>query len=321
MALSEFELIERFFSHIGHPREDVLLGVGDDCALVQVPAGENLAVSVDTLVEGVHFYAGTDPEKLGHKALAVNLSDLAAMGAIPAWATLALTLPESDSEWLKSFMRGFSALANRHRVQLVGGDTTRGALSVTIQVHGFVPPGKALTRDAARAGERIGITGTLGDAGLALQQMAGGRLPEKWLRERLDAPSPRLAAGLALRDLATSAIDVSDGLLADLGHICARSRVGARLELWNLPLSHEVDEHIKMSGDWSLPLTAGDDYELCFTVPPDRCRQIEAALGGIEERVAWIGVVEKDPGIRCLNADGRQIEAGQGGYQHFQSAK
>jgi len=320
MTLSEFQLIEHFFSRVGCAREDVLLGVGDDCALLSVPAGENLAVTIDTLVEGVHFHPGTDPQKLGHKALAVNLSDLAAMGAMPAWATLALTLPQNDGEWLASFMRGFSALANRHQVQLIGGDTTRGPLTISVQVHGFVPPGKALTRDAARPGDKIGITGTLGDAGLALLQLADGKLPKRSLRERLESPTPRLAAGLALRDLASAAIDISDGLLADLGHICERSGVGAKLELNKLPLSEEVKAHVKKSQEWSLPLTAGDDYELCFTVSPDYCAQTEATLDKLEGGFTWIGVIEKSQGVRCLEADGRQVETGQGGYQHFQSA-
>lgn len=320
MGLSEFELIEQFFLRTGCVREDVLLGVGDDCALLRIPAGEDMAVTVDTLVETVHFHPGTDPEKLGHKSLAVNLSDLAAMGAVPAWATLALTLPVSDSAWLAAFMRGFSALANRHRVQLIGGDTTRGPLTISVQAHGFVPPGKALTRHSARAGDRIGVTGTLGDAGLALLQMAGGGVPGRWLRERLETPMPRLASGLALRDLASAAIDISDGLLADLGHICRRSGVGARVELPKLPLSQEVEMHVKKSGDWSLPLTAGDDYELCFTVPPEFCARIEERLDRMEGGFAWIGVIEKDEGMRCFAADGRQIETSQSGYQHFQSA-
>lgn len=320
MPLSEFELIERFFSQAGCCREDVLLGVGDDCALLQIPSGENLAISIDTLVEGIHFHPDVDPEQLGHKSLAVNLSDLAAMGAIPAWATLALTLPRSDSVWLASFMRGFSALANRHRVQLVGGDTTRGPLTISVQVHGFVPPGKALTRHAARPGDKIGVTGTLGDAGLALQQMAAAKPTSRFLRERLEHPLPRLDTGLALRDLANAAIDISDGLLADLGHICTSSGVGARLELQRLPLSGEVEEHVKKSGDWSLPLMAGDDYELCFSVPWERCTQVEAALGSLDGGLTWIGLIEQEQGVRCFGLDGHQIETGPGGYQHFQSA-
>ena len=320
MPLSEFELIQRFFSPTGCCREDVLLGVGDDCALLQIPSGENLAVSIDTLVEGVHFHPDVDPELLGHKALAVNLSDLAAMGAVPAWATLALTLPRSDSAWLASFMRGFFTLADRHQVQLVGGDTTRGPLTISVQVHGFVPPGKALTRHTARAGDRIGVTGTLGDAGLALQQMAAVKPTSRYLRERLERPLPRLETGLALRGLANAAIDISDGLLADLGHICRRSGVGARLELQRLPLSVEVAEHVKKSGEWSLPLTAGDDYELCFSVPPARCQQAEAALGSLDGGLTWIGLIEQEPGVRCFGQDGCRIETGTGGYQHFQSA-
>lgn len=321
MPISEFELIERFFSSARLMREDVLLGVGDDCALLKPAAGQILAVSIDTLVEGVHFREDIDPQRLGHKALAVNLSDLAAMGAVPAWATLALTLPRSDSRWLAAFMHGFNALSERHQVQLVGGDTTRGPLTITVQVHGFIPQGQALTRDAAKPGDRIGVSGTLGDAGLALRQLAAGLVASGSLLERLESPEPRLATGLALRGLANAAIDISDGLVADLGHICQRSRVGARLELDKLPLSPEVGSYVKKSGDWSLPLTAGDDYELCFTVPADRIALVEAAMGHIKQSFCWIGVIETDPGIRCFGPEGHQFEVTAGGYQHFQSAE
>ncbi|MES9961666.1 MAG: thiamine-phosphate kinase, partial [Sedimenticola sp.] len=200
MAISEFELIRRFFSHQGEPRGDVVVGVGDDCALLQPPPGEQLAVSIDTLVEGVHFLQGTDPFLLGHKALAVNLSDLAAMGARPAWVTLALALPDSDPQWLEAFSKGFSSLARAHGVQLIGGDTTRGPLTVTVQVHGFVEPDRALLRNAAEAGDLVYVTGTLGDAALALKMLQGetpanDQLP--FLRRRLEAPEPRIEEGLA----------------------------------------------------------------------------------------------------------------------------
>ncbi|MCB1760574.1 MAG: thiamine-phosphate kinase [Gammaproteobacteria bacterium] len=320
MACTEFELIERFFNAATRPREDVLLGIGDDCALLRVPAGCELAVSIDTLVSGVHFFADADPQALGHKALAVNLSDLAAMGAEPAWVTLALTLPTADELWLERFMAGFAALADRHQVQLVGGDTTRGPLCITVQAHGVVPQGAALRRDGARVGDRIGVTGSLGDAGLALERLCAGEPLDRSLRARLEQPEPRLAAGIGLRPLANSAIDLSDGLLADLGHICQRSGVGARLELARLPLSEAVEKQVKMRCEWSLPLTSGDDYELCFSVPPQCCAQVEEVLAGEVGGCTWIGVIEEDQGVRCYGTDGRLSRAVQGGYQHFRDA-
>lgn len=316
MSLSEFDLIRRFFAAVGATRDDVLLGVGDDCALVQVPEGEQLAVTVDTLVEGVHFLPGCDPESLGHKALAVNLSDLAAMGARPAWATLALTLPAADPEWLSGFSSGLGSLARRFAVQLIGGDTTSGPLGITVQVQGFVPAGEALRRDAAAAGDLIAVTGTLGDAGLALRQRQAG-LPPGRLDRRLDRPTPRVEAGLALRGIARAAIDVSDGLLADLGHICRASGVGASLELSALPLSPQVQAQVKASGDWTLPLSSGDDYELCVTIPASHWKRAveETAAAGVE--LTRIGVIETETGIRCRNGKGVMVEAGNAGYQHF----
>jgi thiamine-monophosphate kinase len=320
MAVSEFELIETYFSHTGKPREDVVLGVGDDCALLRPPPGQLLAVSIDTLVEGVHFLAGTDPEALGHKALAVNLSDLAAVGASPAWATLALTLPDSDTAWLKAFSAGFAALAERFGVQLVGGDTTRGPLTITVQVQGFTDPGKVLRRDRARPGDRIGVTGTLGDAALALKLGAGVE-PEAGtggaLTERLHRPSPRIAEGRALAGLANAAIDVSDGLLADLGHICSQSGVGALIDTSLLPLSKAVAAHIKETGDWSIPLAGGDDYELCFTARPQLTPKIEAVMHRLGSGFRWIGEIGKAPGVRCRGLSRGALKGMAGGYEHF----
>jgi len=323
MSVSEFQLIEHHFSRLGAVRDDVLLGVGDDCALLQVPAGKALAVSLDTLVEGVHFLPGVDPESLGHKALAVNLSDLAAMGAEPAWATLALTLPRVDEAWVEAFCRGFAQLANRYQVQLVGGDTTRGPLSISVQVHGFVEAGQALRRDGAASGDLIYVSGTLGDAGLALQAAAGEYDPGPYrveLQARLDRPQPRIELALALRHLASAAIDLSDGLLADLGHICQRSGCGARLELSSIPLSPALDRFMRGRGDWGVPLASGDDYELCLVVPRNRQVEFEQVAAGLETPLTRIGEIEPEPCIRCYDASGNPVTIGRGGYDHFGQA-
>ncbi len=317
---SEFDLIARYFSRGPVQRDDVVLGVGDDCALLEVPAGRQLAVSIDTLVEGTHFTRDADPRALGHKALAVNLSDLAAMGAEPAWATLALTLPDADEAWLAAFAAGFLALAERHGVQLVGGDTTRGPRSITVQVHGFVEPGRALRRDGARAGDLVYVTGTLGDAGLALLAQQGlfvGLGTVAGLRERLDLPTPRLTEGRALVGLASAAIDISDGLAADLGHVCAASAVGATLYLDRLPCSPAVRAYVAETGDWSVPLAAGDDYELCVTVPANRQAAVEALAGELPAGLHWVGTIERAAGIRLVLPDGTLLDHAPAGYDHF----
>ena len=318
--MSEFDLIQTYFSHLTSARSDVSLGIGDDAALVRVPPGQQLAVSVDTLVSGVHFLPSVSPRDLGHKALAVNLSDMAAMGAEPAWATLALTLPEADGTWLAGFAEGFAALADRHGVALIGGDTTRGPLSLSVQIQGLVPEGQALTRAGARAGEGIYVTGCLGDAALCLKLMQS--LPSETaridqLRERLERPQPRVEAGLALRGLASSAIDVSDGLLADLGHILQASGVGATLELKQLPLSGVYADWQAHSGDWSLALTGGDDYELCFTAPDELRPRIERLAVELALPISRIGRIEPEPGLQVRLPDGRPWEGSVSGFDHF----
>ena len=316
----EFDLIRRHFRQATAPREDVLLGIGDDCALLAVPPGQSLAVSSDTLVSGRHFQPDTDPEALGHKALAVNLSDLAAMGAEPAWASLCLTLPEADEAWLAAFMRGFSALAERFEVQLVGGDTTRGELSISITVHGLVEPKRAMRRDAARPGDLVYVTGQLGDAGLALLARQGlyvrdGSMAS--LMQRLDRPEPRVAEGRQAAGFARAAIDLSDGLGSDLGHLCEASRVGALLYLESLPVSEAVRDYVAETGDWSLPLSAGDDYELVLTVPGDRQQAFEAAARHWAVPVAWVGMIEPGRGVRAIHPDGTHSEQVATGYDHF----
>lgn len=319
MSLSEFSLIHDCIDISATTRGDVDLAIGDDCALLRVPDGLLLAVSMDTLVAGRHFADGVAAASLGHKALAVNLSDLAAVGAEPAWATLSVTMPQADARWLREFMRGFFALAERFGVQLVGGDTTRGPLAITVQVHGFVAPQRAMRRDGARPGDLVYVTGALGDAGLALQLQRQGRLDvhaHHRLLQRLDCPTPRVAEGMQIAALATAAIDISDGLVSDLGHVLQQSRCGATIELPRLPCTAAVREATERSGEWSLPLSSGDDYELCFTIPVHKRPQLHELQKSLQTPLTRIGIIEEQPGIRCVTADGGTI-AVKPGYDHF----
>jgi thiamine-monophosphate kinase len=318
-ALSpEFDLIERIRARAG-ARADVLLGIGDDAALLQVPEGQHLAWSTDTLVSGVHFPEETAPADIGWKSLAVNLSDLAAMGASPAWVTLALTMPEPDVDWLDFFLDGFCELAEAEGVVIVGGDTTRGPLSITIGVQGFVPAGLALRRDGAGFNDDIWVTGTLGDAAGALRQWKGQGLQSLKLRYRLDRPTPQLAAGIALRELASAAIDISDGVLADLGHILERSGVGAELDLGRLPTSRTLAEHFPDEADrWRLQLAGGDDYELCFTASPANALAIEQALAACGVQATVVGRITREPGLRLHTPEGEPFDVGETeGFDHF----
>ena len=320
MALDEFDLIRRHFTRA---TPGVRLGIGDDAALLDVPVGETLAVTSDTLVAGRHFPPDTAAFDIGWKALAVNLSDLAAMGARPLGVTLALTLPEADEDWLAAFAAGFFALAEREGVPLVGGDTTRGPLSLTVTALGSVPPAQALRRDGARPGDLLCVSGMVGDAGLGLALALGGDPVPKLspaarllVRERLDRPEPRLALGLALRGLASAAMDISDGLAQDLGHLLAASGgLGARLALEQLPLSPALLACPSTQAlTWAL--TAGDDYELLFTVPA-ACRD---RLAGLPTPVTVIGEVTAEPGLR-LTWQGQPWEHGlPGGFRHFHAA-
>ena len=318
---AEFGLIDRIRERAGS-RSDVLLGIGDDAAVLQVPEGHNLILSTDTLVAGVHFPDDTAAADIGWKSLAVNLSDLAAMGATPAWVTLALTLPEADADWLDGFLDGFCELAAEHGVALVGGDTTRGPLSITVGAHGFAPAGVALRRDGAGFNDDIWVTGTLGDAAGALRQWQGQGLISSKLRFRLDRPTPRIAAGIALRDLATAAIDLSDGLVADLGHILQRSGVGAELDLGRLPTSRTLAEHFPDEhARWRLQLSGGDDYELCFAASPAHALAIEQALAACDTPASVIGRITAGQGLRLTTPDGEDFEPGpRAGFQHFQGA-
>lgn len=314
--MPEFELIERIRARaIG--RDDVVLGIGDDAALLQVPAGRQLVVAMDTLNDGVHFPHGTAAADVGWKALAVNLSDLAAMGAEPAWCTLSLSLPTSDNGWVDGFLDGFLELATAHRVALVGGDTTRGPLSVCVTVHGLLEPGRALRRDAARVGDAVWVSGALGDAAAALALLEAGATPPEALRERLDRPTPRLALGRALGGVAAAAIDVSDGLLADLDHVCAASGVGMRIALDALPASEALRAACAADARYGLQAGGGDDYELAFTAPPEADAAVRAAAAGAGVAVARIGEVVTGERVRLFDGSGREWQPGARGYAHF----
>lgn len=316
MPLNEFAIIARYFRHQRVSRSDVALGVGDDCALLRVPRGMELAVTIDTMVEGRHFPTGTAPHAIGYKALAVSLSDLAAMGAEPAWATLSLSLPDPDPDWLDRFAQGLFGLAERFDVQLVGGDTVKGPLVVTTQLHGFVPEGQGLRRSGASPGDAVCVTGSPGDAGLGLAIRLGdaeaGREDGDYLRSRLEYPEPRIAVGRNLPGLASAAIDISDGLVADLGHILEQSGVGARLEVEKLPVSAALRRAAGENRAVELALSSGDDYELCFTVPPERLTELE----GLSAPVTRIGTIEAETGLRLFRSGSPYRWAGRG-YEHF----
>lgn len=320
--MAEFDLIARIRARAAR-REDVLLGIGDDAALLRPPADQLLAISCDVLNEGVHFLAADPPFDVGWKALAVNLSDLAAMGATPAWALLGLSLPAADADWLDAFLDGFMALAALHGVALVGGDTTRGPRSIAVTVHGFVPAEAALRRSGARPGDDLWVTGTLGDAAAGLALALGDAAADvlrsshrEALSARLRRPTPRIAAGLALRAVAHAAIDVSDGLLADLGHLLAASSVGAELWLDALPASPALAT-IDAEARWRWQACGGDDYELCFSAPVARRDAVAAALAGCATEGRRIGTIVASPGLRALAPDGRQWHPPRAGYQHF----
>ncbi|MFZ5663132.1 MAG: thiamine-phosphate kinase [Pseudomonadota bacterium] len=315
--MAEFSLIERIRRRAA-AREDVVLGIGDDAALLRVPPGRELAVAMDTLNAGVHFPAGTAAADVGWKALAVNLSDLAAMGAEPAWCTLSLSLPQADAAWLDGFLDGFLELAAAHRVALVGGDTTRGPLSVCVTVHGLIEPGSALRRDGARVGDAVWVSGTLGDAAGALRQwQQQGVGVDPALRDRLDRPTPRVALGRALRGIAHAAIDVSDGLLADLGHVCAASGLAAEIELDALPCSAALAAAFDRDTRRALQAAGGDDYELCFTAPAEASAAIGALARALALPLARIGRTVEGAGVRALTADGTPWQPARAGYEHF----
>ena len=326
--MGEFDLIARYFTRPVRHGGAAALGVGDDCALLAPRPGMQLAISSDMLVEGRHFFADVDPEALGHKALAVNLSDLAACGAKPLAFTLALALPRVDEAWLAGFSKGLLALADAHGCELVGGDTTQGPLNICITVFGEVPAGQALLRSGARAGDDIYVSGTLGDARLALEALLGHiHLPGELLaqaRQRLERPTPRVALGLALRGIASSAMDVSDGLLGDLGHILRASGVGADIdtdETSKLIAARALFTSATARFDMELlrqcTLAGGDDYELAFTAPPALREAVAGAAATAATPVARIGRISAEPGLRLADAQGRPLAGRYASFDHF----
>jgi len=310
VSMNEFALIQRYFLEKSRYNSNVCMGIGDDAALVIPPPNQQLAISVDTLIAGVHFPVDTAPQDIGFKALAVNLSDLAAMGAQPLWFTLALTLPNVDKSWLEQFSEGLFEISNSYNIQLIGGDTTKGHLSITIQVIGSIPQNQALMRNGAQIGDEIFMTGTLGDAGLALAVLRNKISFQNHDITRLNRPTPRIYEGLKLRGIANSAIDISDGLLADLGHILEMSgNMGATLFLNDFLLSKEL-QTLKTEQAWQFALSSGDDYELCFTVSSEKSHLIDFPC-------TKIGFIEKETGIRCIDTQGKLFISSNIGYQHF----
>ncbi len=317
--LSEFDLIAKYFTR---PTPKVTLGVGDDCALMTPASGMQIAISCDMLVSGTHFFADADPKMLGHKSLAVNLSDLAAMGAKPIACTMALSLSQPDEPWLKAFAEGFFALADAHGCELIGGDTTRGPLNICVTVFGEVPIGQALRRDAAQVGDDIWVSGTLGDArlGLAgyLKEMSLDDKTHLQAASRLHVPTPRVALGIALRGIAHAAIDISDGLIGDLGHILKRSGKGATVDVDALPAGPmlmqqptEVRRRFALAG--------GDDYELCFTAPVGRRAAVEAAGKSAGVPVKRVGQIEPVAGVRLVDAHGAPVQMQSASFDHFKA--
>ena len=323
--MTEFDLIARYFTR--KPKQ-AAVGVGDDCAIINSTPGMQLAISSDMLIEGQHFFSDVSSYSLGYKALAVNLSDLAACGATPVGFTLALALPRVDESWLQEFSRGLWALADVHGCELIGGDTTQGPLNICITVFGEVPRGQALLRSGAQVGDDIYVSGTLGDARLALDALQGKiELPHEVLvqaRQRLEQPTPRVALGTALRGIATSAIDISDGLVGDLGHILKASGVGAQINTditMNLIAACAridwINGLINAEKQQQMVLSGGDDYELAFTSPPTARQAVQAASASSQTPVTRIGVTQRQPGLRLMNSLGQPVYGQFGSFNHF----
>lgn len=318
--MNEFELIERHFVRQSVWRDDVVRGIGDDGAVVDMPVGMEQVISADMLLVDVHFPATALPEDIGYKALAVNLSDLAAMGAQPAWFTLCLSMPAYDEQWLAGLSAGLFEMAQQYNMQLIGGDTTRGPLSIAIQAIGVVPKGQALLRSSAHPGDGIYLSGAIGDARLGLRcARQDWHIEDKdkahFLRS-FNRPQPRVEVGMALREIANAAIDVSDGLAVDIGHILQASGVGATIQLTSLPLSAAYKNHFHESG-WEPALSGGDDYELCFTVPPEKQHALDNVSRKLNRDFYRIGSVTSGAGLSVMDEQGEPRHFAQQGYQHF----
>jgi len=318
--MKEFELIKHFFTKQSVNRKDVVLGIGDDCAVISPIENQNIVVTTDTLVAGVHFPFDTSPRAIGHKAVAVNLSDLAAMGAKPSWLSLAITLPDIDETWLTEFCQGVFDLCEFYNVQLIGGDTTQGPLSITITAQGLTPEDGYLSRSGAKSGDWLYVTGELGDAALALQHITGrvdidANFVDA-IKEKLDYPKPRVLAGQAIREYASSAIDLSDGLIADLGHICQASNVGANIVLDDLPISDIMLETLGKTVAIDTALTGGDDYELLFTVAEDNKVGMETALINTGVAITCIGQLNGSAKI-TTTIDNKPVSINAQGFEHF----
>jgi thiamine-monophosphate kinase len=319
VAASESQLIERFFRDLGASRDDTVLGIGDDAALLRLPADCELALTTDALVEGVHFLPGAAARALGHRALAVNLSDIAAMGASPSWALLSLNLPVADETWLGEFAAGFAALARDHAVALVGGNLSRGALSITVELAGLVPAGQALRRDGARPGDQLYLSGSVGDAACGLKllraEAAGTPAEAAWLQQRFEFPTPRVALGQALRGIASACIDVSDGVSIDATRLLAASGCAATLEIERLPLSQALRQVLGTQA-WRSALTGGEDYELCFTAAPGQADTIAAIAERTGQALTRVGSLHPGRGL-ALTMAGSVMQFSPSGFDHF----
>ena len=309
--MNEFDLIRKYFTW---PIKDpsVALGVGDDAALFSLEQGYQLVTTTDTLTEGVHFSSSTPAEDTAHKSLAVNLSDIAAMGAKAKYFTLAISLPKIDQSWLKEFSDSLKQLSERYEVSLIGGDTTRGSLNITITMIGIVESSKALTRSGARPGDGVYVSGRIGDAGFCFWKLSNGLVSSNQELKRLNCPIPRIELGLALQNLASACIDISDGLEQDLSHILKASSVGAVIEVKKIPVSEALHVHVKDTNDWSIPLCGGDDYELCFTIPKGNEEALKMVSESCNVNITRIGVVSESLGLQIEGYDGPRKS-----YQHF----
>lgn len=316
MTLSEFSIINTYFQQSKSKR--IIAGIGDDAAVIEIPINTQIVTSIDTLVKDVHFSVNTLPYDLGYKALAVNLSDLAAMGATPDTTLLSLTLEKATKKWLEAFSEGFFSLAEQYRISLMGGDITAGPLCISIVVNGMVPRGKAIYRSGAKVGDLIYVTGTIGDAGLALDLLKQkNKKIDPFLLKRLHCPSPRIKAGLALRGIASAAIDISDGLVADLEKIIQASGVGAKIYADQLPLSENLKQYCAFKKAWNYALTSGDDYELCFTVPHKKSSQLKKLFKKLDCEYRCIGKIIEERTFLVVDDQHQALKIIKKGYEHF----